>query len=183
MRIVKLYLVALLALAGLCSPAGQVRAEELVLTPAQAVVLPSDGSGLTKAVLLYDLSGLASGEGRVIDAALVDWQLAGVPASDESEYTAYAATVPWTEATAVASGVGHIAVDAMPVAEWEFTTTDYDRNNGGFVRLNLTDVVAGWANGSVQNYGVVVTTNDVSRTNMTNSLNGALLTVRYGFVK
>jgi hypothetical protein len=160
-----------------------VQAEELVVTPSQAVVLPSDGSGLTKAVLLYDLSGLVAGDGRQIDAALVDWHLTGVPSAHESEYNAFAASAAWTEGTAEASGVGNIANGTSPAAEWTVTTTDYDRNDGGFVRLNLTDLVASWANGSLANYGIVVTTDDVSRTNVANSLSQAVLTVRYGFVK
>ena len=179
----KMNLAASLAFVVLSLAVGLAAADEAVLAPSQATVLPSDASGLTRIVLQYDLSGLRSGEGRQIDAALLDWHLTGVSASHDSEFQAFAATVSWTAANAANSGVGQIASNAEPVSEWEFTTEDYDRNDGGFVRFNFRSLATAWADETLPNYGVVITTDDVNRANALASLPSAILTVRYGFSK
>lgn len=176
-------LAASLALVVLSLTAGRAAADVVILAPSRATVLPNDGSGLTKIVLQYDLSGLRTGEGRQIDEAMINWHLAGVSSSHDSDFSAYQALVSWTSATAVSVGVGRLESGAQPISEWEFTTVDYDRNDGGFVRFDLRELASAWASGASPNYGILIITDDVSRTHAAAGLDNALLTVRYGFSK
>ena len=56
-----------------------VSADVLTLSPVQAVVLPPDGSGLAKAVLMYNLAGLSDRQEISLDEALIEWNAAAVP--------------------------------------------------------------------------------------------------------
>lgn len=176
-----LLLAALVAGISILSPAGY--CDVATLSPSQAVVLPDDGSGLTKVAVQFDFAGLRTGEGRQIDEARLDWKPSGISSNHDTFYAAYAAGVSWTVSTAASSGIGNIESNAEPAAEWEFTSEDYYRNGGGFVRFDLRELVSGWADGTIANYGVVITTDDVNRSSAIASLPGALLTVRYGFAR
>jgi hypothetical protein len=168
----------LLAGAVLVVPAA-VQAEILEVAPTKAVVLPADESGLTKVLLQFDLSGLQEGSGRVVDEALLDWSVAGVPSEEMSEYAAYQVTSAWTE-----QGVGSGSLPSVgegAVTNWEFTPADYDANDGGFLRFNLKGLTRDWAAGTSANYGVMVVTDAVSRATLSSQMENARLTVRYGF--
>jgi hypothetical protein len=166
----------LVVIASLAIPSW-VNAQVLTLTPTQAVDLPGDGSGVTKVALLFDLSGIPQGQGRRIDNALLDWRMSGVPSSRRSEYAAYIPAGPWTIASVV------VPTLSEPTARWRIEPFDYQRNQGGFVRLNLTSLVRDWTGGARQNLGVVVATPDVSGTALVGQLGGAVLTIRYGFIR
>jgi hypothetical protein len=127
--------------------------------------------------LLFDISGLRRGEGRTITEALLDWRLNGVPSDRHSEYYAYGLAESWTS-TSVS-----VASHSEPEVKWNIEPLDYQRNGGGVVRLNVTDLVNAWVIGTLPNHGLMVTTGDVSRTNIAGQLAEAKLTVRYGFIK
>ena len=105
--------------------------------------------------------------------------------AETSKLSRYCAAIypAHTRSVTMCAGVGQIESDVQPVSEWEFTTVDYDRNEGGLVRFNLRELASVWASGAAPNYGILITTDDVSRTHANASLQGALLTVRYGFSK
>jgi hypothetical protein len=156
------------------------QADVLKLQPVKAVVLPADRSGLTRIALEFDFRGMRSGEGRRIDEAFLDWRVDGVPSDRHSEYEVYPITETWTAAGAAAGSA--IATAADPAAFWEIEPLDYQRNGGGFIRLDLIDLVRGWV-GEESNFGVLITTADVSRQAIADQLGKAVLTVRYGFIR
>jgi hypothetical protein len=157
------------------------QADVMELTPTQAAVLPAEESGMSRVVLAYDLSGLRSGEGRRIEEALLDWIVVGVPSDEPSEYVAYPVTAAWTAEGAASNGSVTRAEEAA--ARWEITPMDYERNGKGFLRLDLTRLVADWAAGRATNHGIVVVTPSVSREAFASQLPGARLTVRHGFIQ
>jgi hypothetical protein len=173
--------IACLGLIGLLVAPLASQADVLELTPSRAVVLPADESGLTRIALVYDVSGLRTGEGRRIDEALLDWSVVGVPSDEESEYFAYALTASWTVEDARSGQAVAAAEEAA--ARWEVTPPDYERNGKGFVRLDLISLMRDWAEGRATNFGILVATESVTREAFATQLQGAKLTVRYGFIK
>ena len=79
-------------------------ADVLKVAPTQAVILPSDGSGVTRVALLFDLSDMRGGSGRKINAAHLQWSITGVSANERSEFFLHEATSAWTEAQVAADG-------------------------------------------------------------------------------
>lgn len=151
------------------------QADVLSVQPSKAVVLPSDGTGTTRIALQFDVSGMRPGENRVIDDALLDWQVDGVPANRRSEYKAHLITTAWT--------VGATVIDASEgeIASWDILPRDFERNGGGFVRFDLREAVTAWAQSPRNNVGVLIVTRDVKRAHFLTILESAVLTVRYGF--
>lgn len=149
-------------------------ADEVSLTPAQAIVLPDDHSGISRVALLFDLSSLREGEGRIVDEALIDWTVSGVPSENPSSYSVYPITSFWTGAST------SISVTEDPTETWEIEPEEFARN-GGLIRFTVTELVSGWASGKSNNYGVVMTTEDVSREALSAQIMNARLVVRYGF--
>jgi hypothetical protein len=150
-------------------------AEVLNLAPVSSRVLPADESGMTKVVLKFDLSGMREGQGRRVFVANLNWEVTGLPTEEISEIVAYAATSAWTptgEAPAVSedkAGSWHI----MPGS---------DAAQEGLVRLDLDNLVDGWANGSAANYGLVLGIPDMSAESLASQLANARLEVRYSFL-
>jgi hypothetical protein len=154
-----------------------VRGNVLTLAPTQAVVLPTDESGQTRIAVLFDVSGVPSGRNRRIDEALLEWVLGSVSINSESEFTAKSVGTSWTIQSIVTSQ----PEVAEEVARWHIGPLDYERNGGAFVRLDIASLVEGWASGLTSNYGVLITTKDLSRTVASAHLNDIRLTIRYGF--
>ncbi len=172
-------LVGVLALLTLmAAPLAGAWADTLTLAPTQAVVLPADRSGVTKVALKYDLSAMREGADRFVAAAVLDWRISGITSGERVTFTAHEPTTSWT-ATGIGAGtLPTISEDAM--TEWDLEDLDYSRL-GGFMRLNLTELVDGWAAGTTPNLGIVVETPDLSGNTLSSELQKAQLTVYYGF--
>jgi hypothetical protein len=177
-RIMTLTGAALLAALSVAVP---VHAEVLTLTATQSTVLPASDAAPARVALQFDLSGIAAGEGRRIDSAVLDWSLSGVSSEATSLFAAYAVTAAWTS-SAVGSGTA-VSVDEDPAAEWDITPLDYERNGGGFVRFDLTHLVRQWADGERTNHGLLIATPDLSEGTLSSGLAAPRLVVRYGFLK
>lgn len=160
---------------------GMAHADVLTVTPSRAVALPADGSGMTKVALFFDLGELRSGSDRRIDEALLDWRVSPVPSDRRSEYAAFAITGVWTAAGADAGVV--VPIDLASSADWEIEPLDYERNDGGFVRFDLTELIRAWSSGSRINHGIVVATDDLASRDLTKQFSGAELTIRYGLAR
>jgi len=151
--------------------------EVLTVSPSQAVVLPADGSGLTKVAVQFDLSGLRAAEGRVIDEAYVEWTPSGVSSEELVTFSAYEVTTAWSAASA-AQGAPEVSESAA--GTWEVDPADYART-GGFVRFNVTAGVSSWASGASANHGLVLVMGQLDDETLASELNQIHLTVRYGF--
>jgi hypothetical protein len=156
-------------------------AHVLTVQPVKAAVLPADESGRTRVALQFDLSGLPSGENRQIHRALLNWRVNGVPSDRHSEYSVYPITGAWT--VAGAGGGTPVSIAEETAASWDIDPLDYQRNGGGFIRLDITNLVQSWVGSAESNYGVVITTADVNRQTAADQLAEAELTVRYGFIR
>ena len=168
-------LAALLALA----PAA-VQAEVLTLTPSRAQVFPADESGVTRVALQFDLSALPTGQGWRVDEAVLDWTVAGIPSDRHSEYALYPVTQAWTENSVAAGTLPTLAEHTADV--WSYEPLDYQRNHGGLLRFDLLGLVRDWLGAKTANYGVVIATEDMTRTALRSQLKTARLTIRYGFL-
>jgi hypothetical protein len=131
---------------------------------------------------LFDFSGLPGGEGRRIDEAFLEWRITGVPPDRHTEYSVYLAQNAWTPIEA-ARGATVILVLTDPFDTWEFEPLDYQRNQGGRLRFDLTTVVRDWTQGVGAKHGVVVSTRDVGRAALASQLMNMVLEVRFGFVR
>lgn len=107
----------------------------------------------------------------------MDCTLSGVADDSRSEFVAFPVQSSWTGSGIQNEEIPDIAGD--PASSWSIDVLDYDRNSGGFLRLDLRDLVRGWASGEVENYGIVVETPDVSGQSLTNDLGSAHLVIRY----
>jgi hypothetical protein len=154
-------------------------ADVLTLAPAQAALLPDDGSGKARVAVLFDLSVMRQGPWRRIESALLDWRIEGVPSDRRSSYTACRALSAWTPADVVSGGP--VAASVEEAATWSIEPLDYQRNQGGVVRLDLRDLVRAWSSGA-QNNGILISTADVPAATLSEQITGMRLVVRYGFL-
>ncbi|NNF08212.1 MAG: DNRLRE domain-containing protein [Candidatus Eisenbacteria bacterium] len=151
-----------------------VQADLLTLSPDLSAVAASDGSGLTKVALTFDLTDLPANS-NILDAHL-DWTVTGVDDEAITEFAVYAATASWTEVYVLVTGPP--AAQADPSADWLITPLDYDRNEG-FVRFVLTDVVSDWNDSSLANHGLVLEMADLSATSLASQTATATLVIHY----
>lgn len=172
---------ALLGLAGLLVglPA---RGDLLSVAPLKSAMLPAQSDGATRVAFQFDLSALRSGEGRRIEAAILEWTVDGISDSEVSEFVAYPIEAPWT-ASGVAARTLKTVVGPDAAASWEITPVDHDRGLGGLIRLDVSKLVGRWAGGESSNYGVVVSSAGLSAEGLASQLSSARLTIYYGFVR
>ena len=169
----------LVAVAILLLTAAAARADVLRVSASNAVVSPADGSGITKVVLEFDVSGMREGANRRIEEATLDWQLPAMQSETRYSFKCFAATESWTE-----TGVGENGSptrEADPRAEWDFEAADYERIGEGLIRFYVRDLINEWESGSTPNHGLVIELPGISRAGLSGELEGAVLTVRYGF--
>ncbi len=162
-----------LSLGLLLSAPAAVHADMLSVAPSQTMVLPDDQTGTARVALLFDLSGLRAGEGRRVDEALIDWTISGVPSGSSSTYSLFPATAAWNGSS--------VSIAEDPVEVWDIEPLEVERN-GGLVRFSLRDLASDWAEGG-SNYGVVITTPDVTAQTLAAQMLDARLIVRYGFFR
>lgn len=148
-------------------------------TPKDAVILPEDGSGVTKVALVFDFSTLRSGENRKIAEAVLDWRLSGISSEEFPEFVAYSVVQAWTSDT-VNSGSLTVA-SADKISDGQVNSLVPETAEGRFLRLDLTTIVREWAGGTRTNYGVVLATSDLDAKLLKTQLAKIQLTVRYGF--
>lgn len=152
-------------------------AELISIAPTQAALVDGEHEGV-EAALQFSLAGLATGEGRRIDMAFLEWTLTGVSDEGEAAFAVYPVTASWS---GVGDGAVEVSVGESAVAAWESTPADHDKGNGGFVRLEVTALVAGWASGASANHGVVLATGALGAEALAGQLGNARLVVYYGF--
>ena len=156
-------------------------ADVLSVAPTKVVVLPMDGSGVSRVALQFDLAGLRQGEGRRIDNAYLEWTVNGVPADRRTEFWAQEVVQDWIPELVV-SGQSLIAVRDESLDRWPITPRSYQRN-GALVRLNLDSLVANWTSGQTLDHGVLLATDAVSSDVMSSQLTNVRLVVLYGFIQ
>lgn len=156
-------------------------ADVLEVSPQQVTVLPQGGLEQTRIAVQFDLSGLKDGDGRQIEEAFLVWRLTEANPEATMEFQANAITGGWTESGAAAGATITTAPD--PESYWDIQPIDNERNGTGFVRLDVGALVAAWASGEKDNFGVLITTSDVTRGEAGRQLGTLVLTVRYGFVR
>ena len=155
-----------------------VNADVLTVSPTQAAVLPADGSGVTKVLVQFDVSGIEATEGLHVSEAVLDWQVSGMPADRHSEYALHVPAQAWT-AGAAEEGEG----PAFPEEAhqlWDYEPLDYERNGGGLLRFSLGALVRSWIAGDAANHGVLIASEDLDPEAVQSALGNATLTVYYG---
>jgi hypothetical protein len=153
-------------------------ADILEVTPAKAVVVPSQKDGWTRVALEFDLSTMQSGIGRAVLWAYVEWRIESVD-KGQKEFSAYPILVPWAVEQAAVSSDAPLS-SADEAADWLLTPQEQEKG-GCLLRLVLTDVVGDWAAGRTGNYGVVVATRDMSAAVLSEQFANARLVVGYTF--
>ena len=172
-----LYLLLLLSMCFLIPK--EVRADLLVASPAKAVVLPDDGSGVTKMALQFDLSGMRSGEGRRIDNAILEWVVGENTREQHGSFSVQEITTQW-DAQAVVLGTT-IPVAADPIMDRWHITPWLREHRGGLVRLDLEDVTRRWTANTTPNLGVLVTTTMMDPRVAAGLIGDIRLIIYYGF--
>ncbi|MBK8256715.1 MAG: DNRLRE domain-containing protein [Polyangiaceae bacterium] len=107
----------------------------------------SGGGNLNRSLVRYDLSLLPPG--AVIVSASAEWTLGWTAAA--SDINVHRVLSPWAESTVSQANFGSPAnVDPAIVAT-------FPTGSGGLKTVDLTALVAGWADGSIPNHGVLLT--------------------------
>lgn len=149
------------------------------LAPTTSVILPSDGSGVTKVAMTFDLSELAEDSSVELQTAVLDWPMAGLTGAEATTCEAHEITSSWNP-SGVSSGQATLDVAAEPAAVWEMDTLAYSRL-GGFVRLGVKRLVSDWLASPSQNFGVVIVFKNLT----SEDLNGRTASprLRIGYVR
>ena len=76
-----------------------------------------------------------------------------------------------------------IETEPTKLSEWQMNLMAPETKDGRLIRLDLTSLVEGWANGEKSNYGVVVATAtpNVSAKTLSSQTGKVQLIIRYGF--
>lgn len=146
------------------------------LAPTTSVILPSDGSGLTKVAMTFDLSKLAQDSSVELQTAVLDWPMAGLTGEEATTCEAHAITSSWSP-SGVSSGQA-LDVAAEPAAIWEMDTLAYSRL-GGFVRLDVKKLVGDWLANPSQNFGVVIVFKDLTSQDLSGRTDSPRLRIGY----
>lgn len=139
----------------------------------------SDNSALSKAALVFDLTTLRAGGNRRIEEAILDWWVSGIAPDSAPVVFAYPIIASWTK-SAVQGGAS-LVVGEESVANYQVNDLIPDTGNGRLIRLDITTLVSEWAEGSKDNYGIVIATEGVNVRDLGSQLDKAHLTIRYGF--
>lgn len=123
----------------------------------------------------FDFSSLSAERVAMMGQVTLEWELSGVPDDARSEFGLYLMTASWTP-TSLSSGVSTSEDDFVDL--WEFEELDFERNGGGFIRFSLGWLVKEWIAGTTSNFGVVITTPDVSLADLTSQCQDIKLIVR-----
>jgi hypothetical protein len=145
----------------------------VTLAPDEAAIVTAQGVEDTQVALQFDLSGLS---GARVDLAILEWPVSGMPSGAVSEYRLVPITASWTEVGLAAAVPTLAETDA---GWWAFTPRDYEVNDGGLVRFDVTALVSAWLRGEAENYGFAIVTSDLDREIETGQLGNAKLTVTY----
>jgi hypothetical protein len=164
----------------------------LVAIPRQPTLLVRDDSGTSRIAVRFDISGVDQESGVVQDgvepeangkvevqAALLEWEVPGIPADRTTDYAVYGVTSAWQTG---ADGRVSVEIAPDPLDTWEITPFDHSEGTGNLIRLNVLDWVRGWAAGSVPNQGLVLATGDLSENALSEQILSARLMIRYGRV-
>ena len=147
MKTGNLLIAALILLAPLSANAGR-----LLREATDAALVPvADGHPAT-AVLRLDLSEVPQGAHLV--GAILEGAMENLPTDGSLWFAAYPIRSDWDQRE-VRAGEEEVAVDEEPTATWEISPLDYERN-GGFVRLDLTDLAQSWRGRDRANHGVMI---------------------------
>src|SRR5262245_2084127 len=155
-------------------------ADVLALSPSQATILASDGSGAVRVALKFDLSQVPSGSGRQIIVANIDWPLDGLNENEPTTFNVKAITSDWS-GSLLQSGATAIEVANEPSDNWLLESLDYERV-GGFLRFRIPGLVQAWLNDSTSNHGVMVTFENQAPTNLQSQIGKVRLVIHYLFV-
>ncbi|NNF05916.1 MAG: DNRLRE domain-containing protein [Candidatus Eisenbacteria bacterium] len=158
-----------------------IHADVAKIAPEKSALCPDDGSGKSYVLLSFDLSGLRSGEGRVIDEAYLEWIVPSLPSDGLVEFSIHQMESGWDE-TRVAAGQD--TPDWKPDEEsgWSIEPLDYQRH-GGLVRLSVRTLVESWLEGTEQNHGLFIKFTEKPSAQLPGELSEARLVIRYGFIK
>jgi hypothetical protein len=152
-------------------------ADEITLPADLAAMVTDQSDSKTRVALSFDVNQLPTGEGRVIDEAYLEWDLTGIPNDVTSTFELHEALVQWVPQD---GSVHSTAVSGILAAEWIITPRDYEAN-GGFVRLDVTDLARRWCQEA--NNGVVLSTSALPSSSIASQLAAVQLRIRYAFVK
>lgn len=161
-----------LAVMAVCAEANVVEIE-----PSSAVILPNDNSGLTRVAMKFNISAVEVAEGWEIVTAHIDWPISGMTVEEPTTFLAYGLTGAWT-AEGAGSGQTELACEVDPASRWEMGNLDYTRL-GGLVRLDILGLVNQWLASPEDNFGVVITFENMSAQDLSGKLGAAKLVVRY----
>ena len=154
---------------------------DVLEVPATAVVLPDDGSGVSRIALQFDLSGMRSGRGRVVQSAAILWEIPSLAANRKAGFAAYRLTASWGVFGPDALSVVR-ALEEAPEATVELFPQDMSRSGRKMMKLLVTDLARERVDLSTADLSVIVTSREVIRRTILGELSGIRLRVRYGFL-
>jgi len=152
-----------------------VNAGRLLREATDAALVPVAEDDPAKAVLRLDLSEVP--RGARLAGVFLEGTMKDLPADGSLWLAAYPIQGDWDQRE-VRSGREEVAADEEPAATWGISPLDHERN-GGFVRLDLTDLARSWRGGVQANYGVMIVAEGIDAEVLQAGLAGLKLVLLY----
>lgn len=110
----------------------------------------------------------------------MEWRLKDLPEQKESpEFFVVPILQAWSGQSITDRSVP--STGSERVSSWQVNPLALETSEGELVRLEITELVEGWLDGTAANYGIVVATPDLSSKLVGEQLGKARLTVLYSF--
>ena len=172
-------IVLICLLASSAAVAAPGRSDKLTVDVARAGVVANSPSSESRVAMQFDLPELRAGTGRRIEEAFLELEVRGIPSERLTEYFLYACDEQWSVDSEGSVNLSN--TDEQPVATWEISPSDHDAGFGGILRFDVRSLVQNWTDQTLQNYGVMLSTGDVSSQALIGQIGSAHLVIRYGF--
>ncbi len=169
-----------LSLLGMALTASPVSAELLDRSP-EVVVLPTDGSGESKVAFRCNVGGMRQGLGLVIQSAVIEWTLPGMPSDRMSEFRAHRMRPDW----------GLLGPSVLDIEEALGTSSeatlhvfpqDHARVGRKVMTLDVTSLAREAVAGSASEISILMVTPTISTQRLAQGIAGVRFKVRYGFL-
>ena len=131
----------------------------------------------SRAALSFDLAFLSGLAQRGVDAACLELRIPGAGQEETVEFYAFPATSAWSSAGLTAETFPDWSEEA--VAYWTIDPPDYARS-GGYVRLDLRELVESWRTGTRTNRGVVIVSPQIDSQTLGDALASAKIKIVAG---
>jgi hypothetical protein len=163
------------------SSLGSASSADVLSVVGESVVLAEDGSDVAKVALRFDVSSARVGEGRVVQSAYVEWEIAAMAGDRGTTFDAFRLQEAWGRLGPDARDVA-TALEAGAEAAMAVYPQDHARVGKRLLRLDVTHLAQEVLDENRSIVSLLLTTPNVPRQAFVQGLPNVHLTIRYGFL-